>query len=195
MTKIIGLTGGIGSGKSTVAKYLVSKNIPVYIADDEARKIMQSKSVINAVVKVFGLEVLGNDGLLDRKTLANIVFNDKEKLALLNGIVHPKVKKHFESWVEKNKTHPFVVKEVAILFETQGHLQCDKTILVTAPLNVKIERTMKRDHVTKEEVLLRIQNQLPDEEKIKLADYVIQNINLEETYNQIDELLKDLFKM
>lgn len=195
MTKIIGLTGGIGSGKSTVAKYLVSKNIPVYIADDEARKLMQSKAVINAIVKVFGPEVLGNDGLLDRKALANIVFNDKEKLALLNGIVHPKVKKHFEAWVEKNKTHPFVVKEVAILFETQGHLQCDKTILVTAPLDVRIERTMKRDDVTKEEVLIRIQNQLPDEEKVKLADYVIQNINLEDTYNQIDELLKDLYKM
>lgn len=195
MTKIIGLTGGIGSGKSTVAKYLISKEIPVYIADDEARKLMQSKAVINAIVKVFGPEVLGNDGLLDRKALANIVFNDKEKLALLNGIVHPKVKKHFEAWVEKNKTHPFVVKEVAILFETQGHLQCDKTILVTAPLDVRIERTMKRDHVTKEEVLIRIQNQLPDEEKVKLADYVIQNINLEDTYNQIDELLKDLYKM
>ncbi|MEZ4787692.1 MAG: dephospho-CoA kinase [Flavobacterium haoranii] len=195
MTKIIGLTGGIGSGKSTVAKYLISKEIPVYIADDEARKLMQSKAVINAIVKVFGPEVLGNDGLLDRKALANIVFNDKEKLALLNGIVHPKVKKHFEAWVEKNKTHPFVVKEVAILFETQGHLQCDKTILVTAPLDVRIERTMKRDDVTKEEVLIRIQNQLPDEEKVKLADYVIQNINLEDTYNQIDELLKDLYKM
>lgn len=195
MTKIIGLTGGIGSGKSTVAKYLISKEVPVYIADDEARKLMQSKAVINAIVKVFGPEVLGNDGLLDRKALANIVFNDKEKLALLNGIVHPKVKKHFEAWVEKNKTHPFVVKEVAILFETQGHLQCDKTILVTAPLDVRIERTMKRDDVTKEEVLLRIQNQLPDEEKVKLADYVIQNINLEDTYNQIDELLKDLYKM
>lgn len=195
MTKIIGLTGGIGSGKSTVAKYLISKEVPVYIADDEARKLMQSKAVINAIVKVFGPEVLGNDGLLDRKALANIVFNDKEKLALLNGIVHPKVKKHFEAWVEKNKTHPFVVKEVAILFETQGHLQCDKTILVTAPLDVRIERTMKRDDVTKEEVLIRIQNQLPDEEKVKLADYVIQNINLEDTYNQIDELLKDLYKM
>lgn len=195
MTKIIGLTGGIGSGKSTVAKYLISKEVPVYIADDEARKLMQSKAVINAIVKVFGPEVLGNDGLLDRKALANIVFNDKEKLALLNGIVHPKVKKHFEAWVEKNKTHPFVVKEVAILFETQGHLQCDKTILVTAPLDVRIERTMKRDHVTKEEVLIRIQNQLPDEEKVKLADYIIQNINLEDTYNQIDELLKDLYKM
>lgn len=195
MTKIIGLTGGIGSGKSTVAKYLISKEIPVYIADDEARKLMQSKAVINAIVKVFGPEVLGNDGLLDRKALANIVFNDKEKLALLNGIVHPKVKKHFEAWVEKNKTHPFVVKEVAILFETKGHLQCDKTILVTAPLDVRIERTMKRDDVTKEEVLIRIQNQLPDEEKVKLADYVIQNINLEDTYNQIDELLKDLYKM
>lgn len=195
MTKIIGLTGGIGSGKSTVAKYLISKEVPVYIADDEARKLMQSKAVINAIVKVFGPEVLGNDGLLDRKALANIVFNDKEKLALLNGIVHPKVKKHFEAWVEKNKTHPFVVKEVAILFETKGHLQCDKTILVTAPLDVRIERTMKRDDVTKEEVLIRIQNQLPDEEKVKLADYVIQNINLEDTYNQIDELLKDLYKM
>lgn len=190
MTKIIGLTGGIGSGKSTVAKYIAEKGIPVYIADDEAKKIMNDENVIEEIVSVFGNQVLNEDGKIDRKKLASIVFKTKSKLKKLNTIIHPKVKQHFSNWLLKYSDKKFIIKEVAILFETKGNLQCDKVILVTAPLNIRIERTMKRDGVAKEAILERINNQMPEEEKVKLADYVVENIDLQHTFKQVDELLK-----
>ncbi|BCY29493.1 dephospho-CoA kinase [Flavobacterium okayamense] len=190
MTRIIGLTGGIGSGKSTVAKYLASKGISVYIADVEARKLMESKEVIDEIKSYFGEKVISKKGKIKRKTLANLVFSDKEKLNKLNSIVHPKVKKHFMEWVLLHKNEPFIVKEVAILFETNGHLDCDKVILVTAPEDVRLMRVMQRDNVSKEDVLARMNNQMSEEEKISKSDYVIHNIVLNDTYNQIDKLLK-----
>ena len=190
MTRIIGLTGGIGSGKSTVAKYLASKGISVYIADVEARKLMESKEVIDEIKSYFGEKVISKKGTIKRKTLANLVFSDKEKLNKLNSIVHPKVKKHFMEWVLLHKNEPFIVKEVAILFETNGHLDCDKVILVTAPEDVRLMRVMQRDNVSKEDVLARMNNQMSEEEKIAKSDYVIHNIALNDTYNQIDKLLK-----
>lgn len=190
MTRIIGLTGGIGSGKSTVAKYLASKGISVYIADVEARKLMESKEVIDEIKSYFGEKVISKKGTIKRKTLANLVFSDKEKLNKLNSIVHPKVKKHFMEWFLLHKNEPFIVKEVAILFETNGHLDCDKVILVTAPEEVRLMRVMQRDNVSKEDVLARMNNQMSEEEKISKSDYVIHNIVLNDTYNQIDKLLK-----
>ena len=190
MTRIIGLTGGIGSGKSTVAKYLASKGIAVYIADVEAKKLMDSQDVIEEIKDYFGEKVISKKGTIKRKTLAKIVFNDKEKLSKLNSIVHPKVKEHFTEWVLLHKNEPFVIKEVAILFETNGHLDCDKVILVTAPEDVRLMRVMQRDNVSKEDVLARMNNQMSEEEKIAKSDYVIHNIALNDTYNQIDKLLK-----
>ncbi len=190
MTRIIGLTGGIGSGKSTVAKYLASKGIAVYIADVEAKKLMDSQDVIEEIKDYFGEKVISKKGKIKRKTLAKIVFNNKEKLSKLNSIVHPKVKEHFTEWVLLHKNEPFVIKEVAILFETNGHLDCDKVILVTAPEDVRLMRVMQRDNVSKEDVLARMNNQMPEEEKIAKSDYVIHNIALNDTYNQIDKLLK-----
>lgn len=192
MTKIIGLTGGIGSGKSTVAKYIASKGIPVYVADDEAKKIMNSSKVIEEVVALFGENVLNNEDKLDRKKIAAIVFNDKEKLEQLNKIIHPKVKAHFKEWLNKYKNEKFIIKEVAILFETNGNLECDKVILVTAPKEVRIERVMKRDAISREEVEARIKNQLPEEQKVKLSDYFIENNTIKETYNLVNKLLKKL---
>lgn len=190
MTRIIGLTGGIGSGKSTVAKYLASKGIAVYIADVEAKKLMDSQDVIEEIKDYFGEKVISKKGKIKRKTLAKIVFNNKEKLSKLNSIVHPKVKEHFTEWVLLHKNEPFVIKEVAILFETNGHLDCDKVILVTAPEDVRLMRVMQRDNVSKEDVLARMNNQMSEEEKIAKSDYVIHNIALNDTYNQIDKLLK-----
>ena len=190
MTRIIGLTGGIGSGKSTVAKYLASKGVAVYIADVEAKKLMDSQDVIEEIKDYFGEKVISKKGTIKRKTLAKIVFNDKEKLSKLNSIVHPKVKEHFTEWVLLHKNEPFVIKEVAILFETNGHLDCDKVILVTAPEDVRLMRVMQRDNVSKEDVLARMNNQMSEEEKIAKSDYVIHNIALNDTYNQIDKLLK-----
>lgn len=194
MTRIIGLTGGIGSGKSTVASYIASKGIPVYIADEEARKLMDSKVMINKIQAIFEESILTKEGNLDRKKIGNIVFSQPEKLAQLNAIVHPEVKKHFEKWVKKHKNQSFVVKEVAILFETGGHLACDKVIIITAPQEIRIERAMKRDNIARESVLNRIENQLPEAEKIKLSDFVVHNMDLQSTFTQIDQILKILAK-
>lgn len=191
MTKIIGLTGGIGSGKTTVANYLIAKGIPVYIADLEARKITESKKVINQIEKVFGVDVIENNKV-NRAVLATIVFKDKKKLAQLNAIIHPEVKKHFKKWLKSKVDYKFVVKESAILFESGSYEDCDAIILVTAPLETRIERTMKRDNVDRESVLQRINNQMPEEEKKIKSDYIIQNTSLKDTHVQLDELLNYL---
>ena len=194
MTRIIGLTGGIGSGKSTVANYIASKGIPVYIADEEAKKLMDSKVIIKKIQAIFEESILTNEGNLDRKKIASIVFNSPENLVELNNIVHPEVKKHFTNWVKKQKNHPFVVKEVAILFETKGNLACDKVIMITAPEEIRIERAMKRDNVDRESILNRIKNQLPEAEKIKMSDFVVSNTVLQNTFTEIDKILKILTK-
>ena len=195
MTRIIGLTGGIGSGKSTVAAYIASKGIPVYIADDEAKKLMDSKRISSKIQAIFSENVLSENGKLDRKKIAAIVFNAPEKLAKLNAIVHPEVKNHFQKWLNKHKDASFIIKEVAILFETNGHTSCDKVILITAPEEVRVERAMKRDNSSKESVLDRIKNQLSDADKIKLSDFVVENTNLQSTLLKIDEILKILAKI
>lgn len=190
MTKIIGLTGGIGSGKTTVSKYIASKGIPVYIADDEAKKIMNKPSVIAEIKAIFTTDICTKDGRINRKKIASIVFNNKDKLNELNAIVHPKVRQHFKDWLTQHATEDFVVKEVAILFETKMDKECYKTILVTAPLEERIKRTMKRDNTTRENVLARMKNQLSEEEKIKRSDFIIVNNNLTETYKKTDSILK-----
>ena len=194
MTRIIGLTGGIGSGKSTVATYIASKGIPVYIADEEAKKLMDSKRISTKIQAIFSENILSEKRKLDRKKIATIVFNSPEKLSELNAIVHPEVKEHFANWLKKHKNAPFVIKEVAILFETKGNLSCDKVILITAPQEIRIERAMKRDNVDRESILKRIQNQLPEEEKIQKSDFVVYNIELQNTFKEVDQILKILSK-
>ncbi|WP_438966520.1 dephospho-CoA kinase [Flavobacterium sp.] len=191
MTKIIGLTGGIGSGKTTVANYFEQQNIPVYVADDEARKITNSKNVLKKIVAVFGSEVLEHN-VLNRKKMGEIVFNDKDKLNQLNAIIHPEVKKHFKKWLKSKIDYQYVIKESAILFESKTNLDCDLIILVTAPLELRIERTMKRDNCDRESVLQRIKNQISEDEKAQKSDFIINNINLNDTFNQVDILLKKL---
>ena len=194
MTKIIGLTGGIGSGKSKIAEYLMSKGIPVYIADLEAKKIMESEEVIREVRTQFGDDVIF-EHKIDRRKLAAIVFNEPEKLTSLNNIVHPAVRQHFKAWIEQNKQHQLLVKEAAILFETGADADCDAVITVTAPLELRIDRVMQRDSVTYEEVLKRIDTQWSDEKKIQRSDFVITNIEFGDTKRQIDEILKKLQDM
>ncbi len=191
MTKIIGLTGGIGTGKTMVAEYFKSLGIPVYIADKEARQLMTSDNIINALSNEFGKEILEN-GILNREKLAQLVFNDSKKLQKLNSIVHPEVKKHFDNWVEKHKNSPFVVKEAAILFESGSYKYCDTIITVTAPLETRLQRVMKRDKTDRESVLKRIENQWTDEQRIAKSNYVIHNLSVESTKKQVDEILKKL---
>ncbi len=188
-TKIIGLTGGIGSGKTTVAKYLQSLGIPVYISDIEAKKVMDLPQVLLKIKDVFSNEII-TDNKLDREKLASIVFNQPDKLKELNMIVHPAVKKHFENWLEIHKKEPIIVKEAAILFESGSYKDCDAIISVVAPLETRIERVIKRDNTSREKILQRINNQISDDDRIARSQYVITNITLEETKKQVDKILK-----
>ena len=189
MTKVIGLTGGIGSGKTIVAKYIESLGIPVYIADDEARKLMDTKEIIDAVSETFGSQILEHSKI-NRTALAKLVFNNSEQLEKLNSIIHPKVKQHFDTWLDKHKKHPWVVKEAAILFESGSYKGCDAIITVTAPLETRIQRVMERDKTDRESVLQRMQSQWTDEQRIAKSTYVIHNISLKETHKKIEQILK-----
>ena len=191
MTKIIGLTGGIGSGKTTIVNYFAEKGIPVYIADDEARKITESPEILQSIRALFGDEVF-NSEKLDRVKVSQIVFNDTDKLKLLNEIIHPAVKKHFKNWVLQHSNFDFIVYETAILFESGSYKQCDVVISVIAPIETRIKRVMIRDSVSREEVLNRIKNQLSDEDLIKKSDFIIENNTIEETKHQVDKILKKI---
>ena len=191
MTKIIGLTGGIGSGKTTVANYFSELGIPVYIADDEARKLTELPETLAKIRNKIGNEVF-NENLLVREKLAVVVFNDPEKLKQLNAIIHPLVRQHFDSWVKDHSKAPFVIKETAILFESGSYLDCDIIVTVTAPLELRIERVLKRDKTTREDILNRINNQWSDERRISKSDYTIDNTDLTKTKNQAIDLLKKL---
>jgi len=191
MTKIIGLTGGIGSGKTTLATYLKSLGIPVFIADDEAKKLMQSLEVIAEIQTVFGTTIFEN-GVLNRQQLAAIVFSNPEKLSQLNAIIHPAVKKQFGFWLDQYQSEPFVVYEAAILFESGSYKNCDSIITITAPLEDRITRVMQRDNSTREQVLHRINAQWTDEQRIAKSDFVIENSDAQQAKNSIDEILKIL---
>ncbi|KFF04436.1 dephospho-CoA kinase [Flavobacterium reichenbachii] len=191
MTKVIGLTGGIGSGKTTIAKYFNEMGIPIYIADDEARKIMQDKNVLNEIKTTFGESVFENN-ILSRPKLAEIVFEHKDKLSALNGIVHPAVKKDFESWLATKKEYEYVIYEAAILFESGRYKDCDLIITVTAPEEVRIERVLKRDNTTREQVLSRMAMQWNDEKRISLSNFIINNDNLKIAKQEVVKILKIL---
>ena len=191
MTKIIGLTGGIGSGKTTIANHFRDLGIPIYFADDAAKIIMQQPKVLAQVKKAFGGSIFESNKL-NRQALAAIVFKDPQKLKQLNAIVHPAVYQHFLVWLKQHSSEPIVVKEAAILFESGSYIDCDYIITVTAPLETRINRVMERDHVSKDDVLKRIENQWTDEARISNSDYVIENTNLNDATNQATEILKKL---
>nr|WP_315200241.1 dephospho-CoA kinase [uncultured Flavobacterium sp.] len=178
MTKIIGLTGGIGSGKTTVANEFASHRIPVYITDQEAKKIMQSDTVLNQIRAEFGDTIFENDVLI-RERLSEIVFNNSNSLTKLNKIVHPAVKQHFKQWLLEHQNDPFIIYESAILFESGSYKECDFIINVIAPLEIRIKRVIERDKTTREKVLERIKNQWNDEEKSSKSDFIIENTNME----------------
>ncbi len=190
-----GITGGIGSGKSTVCRIFEKLGIPVYYADERAKYLMQHEHhLIDEIRKTFGSDIYDN-GKLNRKLLAERVFNDSIKLKQLNALVHPAVFHDTEDWVEEQKALkvPYVLKEAALLIESGSYKSLDKLIVVTAPLEIRIERVMYRDNSTKEEIIARINHQLPDEEKVKLADYVIENSgDLEYLEGQVLEIHEKL---
>jgi dephospho-CoA kinase len=191
MTKIIGLTGGIGSGKTTIAKHIKSLGIPVYIADDEAKKMLVLPETLNSLKLVFGNAIF-DDEILNKDKLSTIVFNNPEMLEKLNQIIHPAVKNDFDNWLKVNKNSPLVVKEAAILFESGSYKDCDAIITIVAPLNSRINRVIKRDNTNYEAVLSRINNQWTDEMRIKKSDYVIENEDVNIACAQTENILKTL---
>lgn len=170
----IGLTGGIGTGKTTVANIFREFGVPVFFADDEAKKFLFEKDIILQLVSYFGSSILVNQNI-DRKALAKIVFNDTQSLQILNNILHPLIRMAFKKWCKEHENKPYVIIEAAILFENGFNKMVDKTIVIVAPLDDRIERTMNRDAASRTEVEARIRHQWPQEKLINLADFVIDN--------------------
>ena len=181
---LVGLTGGIGSGKSTVINYFKELGITCYQADDEAKELMNSdKGLIKKIKNSFGDSIYINSKL-DRKKLSTIVFTDKQKLELLNSIVHPYVNRHFENYC-KGLEDIYIIKEVAIIFEIGTQNKFDKIILVRAPKEDRVKRIINRDKCNRQDAINRINNQIADDDKIDQCDFIIDNINLEEISNKV----------
>lgn len=194
MSIIVGLTGGIGSGKSTIAKWFEEKGTPVYNSDFEAKKLMNSDpELMNQLIGLFGDEVFAN-GTLNRLFISQKVFNDKLLLTKLNKIVHPAVGKDFRKWVTEQEKE-MLVKEAAILFESGAYKDCDLIVSVVADEKTRIRRVMERDGVNEEQVRKRMNNQWTDEQRVEHSDFVIDNnSDLKALHRQFDVLYKALLK-
>ena len=188
---IIGLTGGIGSGKSTILSYFREHGYPCFESDEVGKKLLEVE-LKETVLKLFGEEVYNAKGILDRKAISKKVFSNSKLLEALNDIVHPAVNETFEKFKKKHQDSPVIVKEAAILIESGSYKSCDIIVLVKAPLDERIKRIVARDSVNESEVIARIDNQWEDEKKEKYADYVVENISLEETYEKVKYLIKKL---
>jgi dephospho-CoA kinase len=186
----VGITGGIGSGKTTVCRIFETLGIPVFYADTVAKEIMVSDSLLVAGVKqTFGNDSYFADGRLNNKYIADIVFSNAEELNKLNGLVHPAVFRAFDIWVARLPEHtPYILKEAALLFESGSYKMCDKSVLVTAPLEMKLKRVMLRDGVTADQVKARMNKQFSDEQKMEMADYVVLNNETDSLITQVLEL-------
>ncbi|PWU04148.1 MAG: dephospho-CoA kinase [Bacteroidetes bacterium] len=183
----VGLTGGIGSGKSTIAAMFEALGIPVYYADDAAKEIMNEDEELKLeIISLFGSESY-TEGKLNRKFIASLVFNDKSKLESLNALVHPATIRAADKWMQKQSS-PYVIKEAALIFESGSQDQLDYVIGVFAPQTLRIHRVMKRDGVTKDEVLKRMSNQIDDEIKMRLCNFVIKNDDYEAVLPQVLDL-------
>lgn len=190
-TKRVGITGGIGAGKSIVCRIIHTLGYPVFYSDVEAKEILNTNAdVIQSIIAVFGEEAY-MDGQLNRSFIAKIVFNNQELLTKINSIVHPAVGAAFVNWAE-NQSAELVFNEAAILFETGGYKRNHANILVTADAETRIERVMKRDNLSREAVLNRMDKQWPDDKKEKLADYVVYNDNQHMLIPQVIELIAKL---
>ena len=191
---IVGLTGGIGSGKTTVAKLFYKLGVPIYVSDIEAKQLMVTNIDLVAAIK----DLLGDEAYkenqLNRSYISHKVFNNKALLSKLNALVHPIVAKDFKQWYAVQE-FPYVIKESAILFETNGDKECDLIITVTAPLEERVNRVVKRDGVEEKQVKARIDNQISDAEKIKHSQFVIYNITLSTTKKEIFKIHNRILKL
>ena len=187
----VGITGGIGSGKTTVCKLFETLGIPVYYADTQAKLLMNTDSELKDSLQNYFGSGIYNDGLLVRHQLAEIIFNDPAALEKVNSWVHPAVARDFERWCIL-QTSPYVLEEAAIIFESMMSYRFEKVILVTAPDDIRIERVCARDRVSPEIVRKRMANQWTEEKKIKLADYIIHNDNVHQIAPQVMEIHEQL---
>ncbi|MBX2985278.1 MAG: dephospho-CoA kinase [Bacteroidia bacterium] len=188
----VGITGGIGSGKSTVSAVFVSLGIPFYNADARAKWLTEHHpDIVREIIALFGNQAYAF-GSYNRKYIASLVFNDTDKLLQLNQIIHPRVEADYKQFCEEHKDTLYTLKEAAILFESGSYKLLDKTIMVLADKELRIRRVCKRDNISREDVLKRMEKQMPDEEKVKLADFVIKNNLQDMIIPQVIELHKQL---
>ncbi|WP_339873629.1 dephospho-CoA kinase [Olleya marilimosa] len=190
---IVGLTGGIGSGKTTVANYFIALNVPVYIADNEAKALMnRSKVIKRKLIKLFGDEAYV-DNTLNKPFIASQIFSNQDLLKKMNAIVHPKVAKHFSNWVKKQNV-PYVISEVAIIFENGSQGKYDYIITVVAPEQTRLNRVIKRDNSSEAKVKAIMNNQWTDQQKTEHSDFVINNTDLKDTKLQVENIHSKLLK-
>lgn len=194
----VGITGGIGSGKTTACKLFEKLGVPVYYADTRAKQLMEDDKQLKAsIIENFGVASFSEDATLNRAYLASIVFANEKKLQLLNSLVHPVVAKDSESWneiLEKNG-YAYSLREAALLIESGSYKLLDKIIVVTAPDSERVQRVMLRDNATEEQTLIRIKAQMPNEEKLKFADYIIENTDLISLAQQVKEIHEKLLHL
>ncbi|MEO1262212.1 MAG: dephospho-CoA kinase [Bacteroidota bacterium] len=189
----VGVTGGIGSGKSTICKIFECIGIPVYYADDRAKQLMVDNiKIVDQITEIFGKEAYHEDGSLNRAHLATIVFNDKEKLNMLNGIVHPAVREDGQNWHQSQQNVPYTIKEAALMIESGNYKSMDEIIVVSAPVELRIQRVIQRDAVTRQAVMARIDKQLPEPERLAFADYVIVNDGKKSIVQQVWDIHQEL---
>ena len=187
----IGITGGIGSGKTLVCNIFSCLSVPIYNADFQAKKIINTNLEIKEkLINNFGKNIYLKSGKIDKIKLSKIIFNDKEAIQLINKIIHPVVRTDYHKWINKHKAQKYTIKEAAILFESGAYKELDKIITVYSPQNIKIKRIIKRDKINQTEILKKMKNQMSDKLKIKKADYVIFNNEKQLLLAQIIKLHK-----
>ena len=192
----IGLTGNIGSGKTTVSKVFELLGIPIFYADDAAKQAMVTDAIlINEIKAAFGGQSYFEDGALNRKYIAGIVFKNDSQLKKLNSLVHPATFRAFDTWLKNSKNVPYVLKEAALLFESDSYKMCDYTILVKAPSETRIRRVMQRDGLRREEVESRNAQQFSEEKKAALADYIVINDDVQLVIPQVLQLHQVLLSL
>ncbi len=191
----IGLTGSIGSGKSTIAKVFYALGAPIYVSDIEAKKILDFPDIVKTITTKFDNNLLNEKGLINRQALASIVFNDPDALRWLNSLIHPRVRTHFQEWVNSHLSEPYIIQESAIMFETGFHSFFDKIIVVTCPEEQRFERVKSRDNMSREQFQERMENQWSEELKVKKADYIIANDDHSLALPQVLKLHKEFIKL
>lgn len=186
----------MGVGKSTLCKIFSQLDVPVYDADSRAKWLMSNDEELKEAIKSsFGWDAYNREQELNRTYLAKVVFNNPEKLEILNNLVHPAVKSDYEKWTIDMREYPYSLKEAALLFESESYRSLHKIIVVTCPIEMRIERIMKRDHVKREDILKRIQNQMTDRERLQMADYVIYNDGRKSLIEQVLTIHASVLKL